>query len=179
MDHPSGDLCNTWYRRRPTTSAVDLLDQIPRRASERGLHVVDGASIVMLALWSVLLWERKVGLVALEQSGVNRFDLARGVDSLLEEKGLEHPVVGDRQQGVLVMAKTRQPYEGWDLATLLEPLFGAAENEAKQLGNDYIGSEHLVLAILRVSDPSLAALLDRHGAAHDAVKQSVIELLTG
>jgi hypothetical protein len=29
----------------------------------------------MLALWSVLLWERKVGLIALERSGANRFDL--------------------------------------------------------------------------------------------------------
>ena len=175
----SSDLRDIWAERRLTSSAIDILEQIPHRASERGLHVVDGASIVMLTLWSLLLWERKIGLVALIRSGVDRFDLARGVDSLLDEKKLEHPVVFDRQQGIRVMARTGQPYEHWDLATLLEPLLMAAENESKELGHDYIGSEHLILSILRVSDPTLAALLGQHGAAHERVKRSAVEILKG
>ena len=48
-------------QRRITDSAQNILKQIPSRAAERGLHVVDDASIVMLALWSLLLWERKMG----------------------------------------------------------------------------------------------------------------------
>ena len=35
-------------------------------ATDRGLHVVDGSSIDLLALSSLLLWERNVGRVALE-----------------------------------------------------------------------------------------------------------------
>ena len=64
---------SNWGQRRITDEARHILEQIPSRAADRGLHVVDGTSIVMLALWSVLLWERKVGLVAPEQSGVDRF----------------------------------------------------------------------------------------------------------
>ena len=45
-----------WSQRRVTYSAQKILKQIPSRAAERGLHVVDDASIVMLALWSLLLW---------------------------------------------------------------------------------------------------------------------------
>ena len=48
-------------QRRITDSAQNILKHIPSRAAERGLHVVDDASIVMLALWSLLLWERKMG----------------------------------------------------------------------------------------------------------------------
>jgi hypothetical protein len=171
------DLKREWCRRRLTSSAINLLEQIPGRSMERGLNVVDGESILMLALWSILLWERKIGLVALERSGVNRFDLARGVDNLLAEKGLEHPVVYDRRQGLLVMAKTGEPYEFWDFASLLEPMLSAAEHESKELGHNRIGSEHLVLSILRVSDPGLAGLLVQHGAAYEQVKRSVVELL--
>jgi ATP-dependent Clp protease ATP-binding subunit ClpA len=112
------------------------------------------------------------------RSGVNRFELARGLDDLLEKKGLEHPVVGDRQQGILVMAKTRQLYDEWDLATLLEPMLSAAELESKELGHNWIGSEHLVLSILRVSDPVLSSLLGQHGASYEQVKRSVVEILT-
>jgi hypothetical protein len=167
-----------WCERRLTTSAIDILVQIKHRSSERGLHVVDGASIVMLALWSLLLWENKIGLVALERSGVDRFELARGLDRLLKDKGLEHPVVYDRPQGALVMAKTRQPYEEWDLSTLIEPILSAAEHESKELGHNWIGSEHLVLSILRVSDPELSGLLSQHGASYEQVKRAVVEVLT-
>jgi hypothetical protein len=50
-----------WNVRHITDSAQRILEQIPTRASDRGLHVVDSGSIVMLALWSLLCWERKIG----------------------------------------------------------------------------------------------------------------------
>ena len=178
VDPNLDDLKREWCRRRLTTSAIDLLEQIPKRSGERGLHVVDGESIVMLALGSILLWERKVGLVALDRLGVNRFELARDLDNLLLQKGLEHPVVYDRQQDILVMAKTREPYQFWDFAALLEPMLVVAEHESKELGHTWIGSEHLVLSILRVSDPALSSLLGNHGAVYERVKRSVVEILT-
>jgi hypothetical protein len=41
-----------WRQRRITDSAQNILKQISSRAAERGLHVVDDASIVILALES-------------------------------------------------------------------------------------------------------------------------------
>ena len=69
-----------------------ILNQIPSRASDRGLHVVDGSSIVAMALWSLLLWERKVSRVAFERIGVDAFGLARDLDHLLTEHAEAHPV---------------------------------------------------------------------------------------
>lgn len=45
--------------RRITDSAGRILNQMSARAIDRGLvvRVADPASIVMLALWSVLLWD--------------------------------------------------------------------------------------------------------------------------
>jgi ATP-dependent Clp protease ATP-binding subunit ClpA len=166
-----------WNQRQITDSAQHILKQIPSRASDRGLHVVDGASIVMLALWAVLLWERKIGLVALEGSGADRFDLVRGLDRLLEEKASDHPVAYDKQRGALVLAKTGRHYDGWDFEALLEPLLSQAEHEAKELGHNYVGSEHLVLSVVRLADPALRTLLQQHGVHHNQVAEAVVSLL--
>jgi ATP-dependent Clp protease ATP-binding subunit ClpA len=166
-----------WCQRRLTDSAQHILAQIPSRAHDRGLLAVDSECIAMLALWSVLLWERKVGLVAIEQSGVDRFDLVRGLDRLLAEKSSENPVAYDKERNAIVFVKTQLPYDGWDFDDLLEPLLRQAEHEARELRHDYVGSEHLVLAILRVADPVLSVLLKQHGVSYDQVKYSVVRLL--
>ena len=45
--------------RHVTDSAQRILNLIPLRSGDRGLHVVDDDSFVMLALWSLLRWERR------------------------------------------------------------------------------------------------------------------------
>ena len=131
--------------------------------------IADHASIVMLALWSVLLWEHKIGLIALEQAGADRFNLVRELDRLLREKQSELPDVRDGPHTIeindrgAVVIDTGRPYDGWDSDALLEPLLRQAEHEAKELGHNYIGSEHLVLAIVELADPALTALLQQHG----------------
>jgi ATP-dependent Clp protease ATP-binding subunit ClpA len=168
-----------WSARHITDSAQRILKQIPDRASDRGLHVVDGPALVMLALWSLLLWERKVGRVALEAIGIDPFVLARELDQVLTEIALEHPVTYDKEQGHLVLAKTREPYEHWDFDELLEPLLQQAEHEALELGHNYVGSEHLVLAVIRSAGPPLSTLLQRHGVNHSKTKRTILELLEG
>src|SRR5436309_10921173 len=111
-----------WIARHITDSAQRILQQIPSRAGDRGLHVVDSSSIVQLALWSLLLWERKVGRVALEGIGVDPFELARGVDRLLAEKAGEHPIAYDQQRNMVVFVNTGEQYQHWDFDGLLEPL---------------------------------------------------------
>jgi ATP-dependent Clp protease ATP-binding subunit ClpA len=166
-----------WSSRQITDYAQRILKQIPSRASDRGLHVVDEPCIVMMALWSLLQWERKVGLVALEQLGVDSFDLARAVDRLLDEKKQEYPVVYDQQQQQGVLAKTGEPYQRWDFNLLVEPLLQRAEHEAQSLGHSYVGSEHVLLAIVGLADSALSTVLRQHSIDHARVRDAVVTVL--
>lgn len=161
--------------RHVTDSAQRILNLIPLRSGDRGLHVVDGDSFVMLALWSLLRWERKVGLVALECLHVDIEALSRRVDVLLTAKAEENPVASS--QGILVLRKTGQPYKHWDFHELLEPLLGQAEHEALALNHDYVGSEHLLLAAVKLASPALSQVLVDHDVTYDRTRESVLEIL--
>jgi hypothetical protein len=170
-----------WSNRRLTDSAQRILKQMPARAIDRGLgiRVPDEAAIVMLALWSVLNWERKIGRVALEESAGNRFDLIQALDRLLAEQALEllELAVTRDDQGRVVVLTPGQPHVGWDSDNLLEPLLRQAEREAKELGHNYVGSEHLVLAIVKLADPALRTVLEAHGVTYERVRETVVRLL--
>jgi len=51
----------------------------------------------------------------------------------------------------------------------LDEVFRAAEAEARRLKDDYVGVDHLLIAIARDPDPELSRLLSRHGITPDAV----------
>ena len=54
-----------------------------------------------------------------------------------------------------------------------------ALREALAMGHNYIGTEHLLLGLIRVSDGSCAQVLDALGIPLPAVREKVIELLHG
>jgi ATP-dependent Clp protease ATP-binding subunit ClpA len=168
-----------WSARHITDSAQRILEQVPSRASDRGLHVVDACSINLMVLWSLLLWERKVGRVALERLGVDPFELARDVDQLLSEKADEHPVAFDPTRRIPYMVNTGAVYEPWDFQALVEPLLLQAEHQALELGHNYVGSEHLVLAMARGTDGELLALFQKHSVRHERLRDAVVKLLHG
>jgi hypothetical protein len=132
-------------------------------------------TIPMLALWSVLRWERKVGLVALERMGVETVALAHDVGRALDVACAEIrqrtgppklQTLPSGQRGIVV-----------DFRTPLAPLLSAAEHEALGLGHNWVGSEHLVLAIIRLADPRLCEVLERHRVIYNEVRQAVLDLL--
>jgi ATP-dependent Clp protease ATP-binding subunit ClpC len=51
--------------------------------------------------------------------------------------------------------------------------------EARQLGHEYIGTEHILLGIVREGDGVAAQVLQKQGLTLDVVRQSVIEILAG
>jgi Clp amino terminal domain, pathogenicity island component/UvrB/uvrC motif len=51
--------------------------------------------------------------------------------------------------------------------------------ESKQLGHNYIGTEHILLGLIREGDGVAAQVLVKLGAALDRVRQQVIQLLHG
>jgi ATP-dependent Clp protease ATP-binding subunit ClpA len=158
-----------------TTSAIHIIEQLWPRAADRSMFDVTRQTVSMLALWSVLRWERKVGLVALERMGVELDALARDVDRALDaacaeirrQHGTPHwETLPSGQRGIVV-----------DFRAPLAALLDAAEHEALGLGHNWVGSEHLLLATIRVADPCLREVLDRHRVAYDAVRQTVLDIL--
>jgi Clp amino terminal domain, pathogenicity island component len=63
--------------------------------------------------------------------------------------------VCDDQHVAIALPKPDRPVAGWDSVELLEPLLDEAQHQATELGHDYIGSEHLVLAIAKLAEPRL------------------------
>ena len=52
-----------------------------------------------------------------------------------------------------------------------------AEEEADRLRHSYIGSEHLLLALVREEDSIAGAILARHGVRLDAAREQIVTLL--
>jgi len=51
--------------------------------------------------------------------------------------------------------------------------------EALQLGHNYIGTEHILLGLVREGEGVAAQVLEKYGASVDRVRHTVIELLSG
>jgi len=159
-----------------TTSAIHIVEQLCPRAADRSMSTdVTERTVPMLALWAVLRWERKVGLVALERTGVEVDALASDIDRALAAACAEfRRVIGppplqtlpSGQRGIVV-----------DFHAPLAPLLDAAEHEALGLGHNWVGSEHLVLAVIRVADCRLREVLDRHRVGYESMQQAVLNVL--
>ena len=159
-----------------TTCAVYVVEQLWPRAADRSMSAeVTEQTVPMLVLWSVLRWERKVGLVALERMGVDVDALARDVDRALDEACAEFrrmngpprvQTLPSGQRGIVL-----------DFRAPLTPLLDAAEHEALGLGHTWVGSEHLLLASIRIGGARLREVLDRHRVGYDGVRQAVLDFL--
>ena len=51
--------------------------------------------------------------------------------------------------------------------------------EALQLGHNYIGTEHVLLGLFRDEEGFAARIMHDAGIRHDAVRERVVEMLTG
>ncbi|WP_448376623.1 ATP-dependent Clp protease ATP-binding subunit [Fervidobacterium sp.] len=56
-------------------------------------------------------------------------------------------------------------------------VFVMAQEEAKDLGHSYVGTEHLLLAILKLNDKPLSTILERFGLTYARVKNEVISIV--
>ena len=158
-----------------TTCAVHIVDQLWPRAGDRNMVTeLTEETVPMLCLWTLLRWERKVGLVVLDKIGVDLNPLAHDIDEALDAAcadvleqtgprkfqtlGSEHYIVIDE----------RKP---------LMPLLAAAEHESIGLGHNWVGSEHLLLAIIKLANPRLRSVLERYHVEYEAVRQAIVHIL--
>jgi ATP-dependent Clp protease ATP-binding subunit ClpA len=164
--------------RQFTTSAIHIVDQLWPRAADRSMtSEVSPQIVTMLAMWSLLRWERKVGLVALERLGVEPDALAQAVNQALSTACAE-----SRRHGAppkFQAFPSGQKAIVVDFDTPLEPLLTAAEDEARAMSHNYVGSEHLLLAIIRQACPRLQEVLQAHAVTYQRVKETVLDLLQG
>src|SRR5436190_1754937 len=86
-----------------TDAAQRIISHIAERALDRGMVFgeLNEATAGMLMLLSLLRWERKVGLAALEGMGVATDALARELDAAIDEEGRAERRAGGPQFTVL------------------------------------------------------------------------------
>ncbi len=101
-----------------------------------------------------------VGQDILKAVGVTIPPLLRDLDHLL---AVRPSVSGSVSQTVYITPR-------------LDEVFMAAEVEAKRLRDDFVGVDHLLIAIVRDDDPSLSRVLAKHGITSDAVYDALFKV---
>ena len=60
-----------------------------------------------------------------------------------------------------------------------QQVLALARKEADRFNHNYVGTEHLLLGLVRAQDGLAKQLLDQHGATQDVVRAKVVEKLAG
>jgi ATP-dependent Clp protease ATP-binding subunit ClpA len=159
-----------------TTAAIHIIEQLWPRWADRSMpDQMTTEAVAMLALWSLLRWERKVGLVALEKVGVEIEALARDVNRAMDATSAEiRRHAGPPKFRVLPSGRRAVVV---DFNTPLQPLLTAAEHEALSLVHSWVGTEHLLLAAVQLGGPRLGEVLERHGVGDTRLQQAVQDVL--
>jgi len=132
------------------------------------------ATASMLAVLSILRWERKVALAALEKLGIDLDAVARELDEAIVTEGNS----SRRAEGLRFYAlPSGQQIIDWDQDGPRQALLNHAEEEAQKMGHDYMGTEHLLLAAVNHACPRLSQLLNRHGITYGQTRDAVVDLL--
>jgi ATP-dependent Clp protease ATP-binding subunit ClpA len=135
-----------------TADALRVLDQLQDRAADRGLNL--NRFVPELLSWTVLRWEKKVAIAALELMGINRWKLEEDLDGFLETHDSWHSI----------------PHP-------LESVRDWARQQAALMGTDWKGTEHLLLGAISAACPEFRSFLAEHGVEYEAVKQAILRIL--
>jgi len=158
-----------------TDAAKHISDQILVRARDRGLFFLDSGSIAALALWSLIRWERKVALSVLDRMGIDLGQLADGLDSFLAQVARENPRPG--AEGAPRPSGRGGQMAYFEAEPLLNAFLDRASFEARQLEHDYVGSEHLLLAVLRALEGEPSSLREGVLPPYESVREAIVEFL--
>jgi ATP-dependent Clp protease ATP-binding subunit ClpA len=159
-----------------TDSAQRVVRHVAERALDRGMlsGELTEATAGMLALLSILRWERKVALAALERLGADLDRLAREVDAAIGTEGQESRRAGGPRFEVLPSGQRALVV---DTDTPMGPLLERAEHQALGLGHTWVGTEHLLLAAVQFACPRFREVLDQHTVSYERVRQAVLDVL--
>src|SRR5262249_7123346 len=159
-----------------TDSAQRCVRHVTERAIDRGMcwGEFTEATSGMLAVLSILRWERKVGRAALENMKLDLDRLARAIDVAIDDEGQRTSRYGSPEAEV-VLSGDRALVVDWNTPVL--PLLDHAEHEALGLAHNYVGTEHLLLAAVGNACPRLQNVLRSFGITVDGVRHAIVDLL--
>jgi ATP-dependent Clp protease ATP-binding subunit ClpA len=115
-----------------------------------------GAYLPEILIWTILRWERKVAIAALEALNIDCVELEAGLDSVIRKK------------------------DGIGSRTYSEPVSVAkawGRRESRLLGMNYVGTEHLLLAAIAEADNDFLSFLKKNGIDYAMVKSRRLEIL--
>ncbi len=136
-----------------TCDTIGVLSATPQRAIEFRLF---GTVPPVVLLWSILGWRRILALVVLRTCSTRR------------------PKRQDILQRLGQCRKSSEP--GLDCSLICNVLESALQ-EASSLGHAYVASEHLLLALLRTSDPVVCELFAHWGVTYELYRRKLLETL--
>lgn len=96
----------------------------------------------------------------------------------LESLGISLPAVRQQVEGIIGRGQ-QAPSEHIPFTPRAKKVLELARREARALGHNYIGTEHVLLGLLREGDGVAAQVLVMLGADLNHVRQRVIQLLHG
>jgi len=108
----------------------------------------------------VLVSKEGVGREILQAMGVNTEALANDLDALLRDK----PSIAGQVAGQIYITPR------------LDAVVQAAQMEAERLHDEFIGTDHVLLAMSRSTDPQIRRILGRHQITPEAIYSSLREV---
>jgi ATP-dependent Clp protease ATP-binding subunit ClpA len=92
--------------------------------------------------------------------------------------GVDHPWLREKVNTLIPAGSDSRGSVRSSRHSDFESVIAQAHAAAKELGHNYVGTEHLLLGIVRVPDCAAARLLRNLGIEPHAVGQEVLSLLT-
>jgi ATP-dependent Clp protease ATP-binding subunit ClpC len=138
---------------RFTDRAVGVFGRAEHHAIKCGFDAVSTEGLLL----ALLAGERGPGLLVLQRLGVSLSNLHTELIAL------------ERSSSPEVVAGTKVPF-------LAVTALAFAKEEAVALRHDYVGTEHLVLGLLRLQDSPAARVLRNHGVSLEAFREEVVGL---
>ena len=158
--------------RRCVRTLIEIIEQLPARWAARAPMVLDESSVGMLLLWTLIRWEHRFPLTALEEMGVDIWAFTRDVDQLLENEkiqksGENSPTPAKEQNDPNPLVLLRELTNRWLSVRKTKPeawamFFGCRTSFA---GHDCR------------ADPSWSRLFARYGIDHERLKNTVLQAL--
>ncbi|WP_327590320.1 hypothetical protein OHA25_27400 [Nonomuraea sp. NBC_00507] len=110
-----------------------------------------------------------LGLVRLNK-GVALYSLARlGISSQAVQEQIQHSIaneIGERESETFYTPRAKQ-------------VLDLSRREASQLGHGYIGTEHILLGLIKEGQGTSARVLEELGADLHRVRQKILDVLRG
>jgi ATP-dependent Clp protease ATP-binding subunit ClpC len=156
--------------KRCTTTVIDVFLQVLQGAAGRA-RLLNHPFTESMTLLTMIRSEANVAQSALKDMKVDLVSLEQRLERLLEEP---HRLVFRSQEQVdedLAHSYQEASATIWDLVE-------RGKQEAATLRHDYVGTEHLLLAIIRTADASLSPILAHSGVTYEMSRAAILNILT-